>query len=158
MPIHGFGLPVLKGFDMMNPSVARERRSHNHGWNDLMVARVAIADDDSETLDLLGDILSSPTTVIYKAASGAELVVLLAEHGPFDLIVTDVDMPWMDGLAAIRSARGSAVQAPVLVISGISRPELSAEVARLGSAQLLRKPIEVSAVRKAVRELLGNKA
>jgi CheY-like chemotaxis protein len=141
----------------MNLSTARERKSPDHGWNDLMVAKVAIADDDSETLDLLGDILSSPTTAIYKAASGAELVVLLAQHGPFDLIVTDVEMPWMDGLAAIRSARGSEVQAPVLVISGISRPGLSVEVEGLGNAMLLRKPIELSALRQAVSELLGNK-
>jgi DNA-binding response OmpR family regulator len=121
-----------------------------------MVAKVAIADDDSETLDLLGDILGSPTTEIHKAASGAELAVLLAKRGPFDLIVTDVDLPWMDGIAAIRSARGSGVQAPVLVISGISRPDLPAEVDRLGNAKFLRKPIRVSALRKAVSELLGD--
>jgi CheY-like chemotaxis protein len=120
-----------------------------------MVAKVAIADDDSETLDLLREILRGPATAIYTASSGAELVVLLSEHGPFDLIVTDVDMPWMDGIAAIRSARGSEVQAPVLVISGISRPDLPAEVARLGNAKLLQKPILVSDVRKAVSELLG---
>ncbi len=141
----------------MSPLAAHERRSHDHGRNDLMVAKVAIADDDPETLDLLGDMLSSSTTAIHKAASGAELVVLLAKDGPFDLIVTDVDMPWMDGLAAVRSARGSEVQTPVLVISGISRPDLSGEVAGLGNALLLRKPIDLSALRKAVSELLGNK-
>jgi two-component system cell cycle response regulator CtrA len=129
--------------------------SDRHERDGLMFAKVAIADDDSETLDLLGDILSSPTTVVYKAASGAELVVLLAQHGPFDLIVTDVDMPWMDGLAAIRSARGSEIPTPVLVISGITRPELSGEVAGLGNARLLGKPIDLSALRRAVTELLG---
>jgi two-component system cell cycle response regulator CtrA len=119
-------------------------------------AKVAIADDDSETLDLLSEILRGPMTVIYKAASGAELVVLLSQHGPFDLIVTDVDMPWMDGIAAIKSARGSEVESPVLVISGISRPDLPAEVDQLGNAKFLRKPILVSDVRRAVSELLGN--
>ncbi len=121
----------------------------------LMVAKVVIADDDSETLALLGDILRGPTTSIYEAASGAELLMMLAERGPFDLIVTDIDMPWMDGIAAIRSARGSDVQSPVLVLSGISRPGLAGEVAGLGNARLLRKPIVVSAVREAVSELLG---
>jgi CheY-like chemotaxis protein len=121
-----------------------------------MVAKVAIADDDAETLDLLSEILRGPTTTIYKAASGAELVVLLSQHGPFDLIVTDVDMPWMDGIAAIKSARGSEVQSPVLFISGLSRPDLPAEIDRLGNVKFLRKPILVSDVRKAVRELLGN--
>ena len=118
------------------------------------MSRVAIADDDPEALDLLGDILGGPMTEICKAASGAELVVLLAEQGPFDLIVTDVNMPWMEGIAAIRSARASEIQAPVIVISGVSRPSLAAEVERLGNARLLRKPILVSALRQAVRELL----
>ena len=84
--------------------------------------------------------------------------MLIALHGPFDLIVTDVDMPWMDGITAIRSARGSEVQVPVLVITGISRPDLAAEVERLGNARLLRKPICVSALRKAVSELLRNQS
>ncbi len=140
----------------MNPSA--ERRSPDDSLDPMLVAKVAVADDDPETLDLLGDMLSSPTTAIYKAASGSELVMLIAEHGPFDLIVTDVDMPWMDGIAAIRSARGSEVQSPVLVISGISRPDLAAEVDRLGNARLLRKPICLSALRQAVSELLGNPA
>ena len=120
-----------------------------------MVAKVAIADDDPEMLDLLGYILSGPTTEIYKAASGAELVAMLAKSGPFDLIVTDIDMPWMDGIAAIKAARGADVQAPVLVISGLSSPDLPAEVGRLGNAKFLRKPICMSALRKAVSELLG---
>ena len=117
--------------------------------------RIAIADDDPESLELLGDALRSPTTDICKASSGAELIVLLAEQGPFDLIVTDVDMPWMDGLAVVRAARASDVQAPVLIITGFSRPDLHATVARMGNAKLLRKPIEMSDLRMAVTELLG---
>ena len=123
-----------------------------------MVAKIAIADDDPDTLDLIGDILGGPSTQIYKAASGAELVVLLGKYGPFDLIVTDIDMPWMDGLAAIRSARVSEIEAPVLVISGIAKPDLPAEVERLGNARFLSKPIEVAALREAVRALLGSKS
>jgi CheY-like chemotaxis protein len=105
---------------------------------------------------LLSDVLRGPSTAIYKATSGAELVALLAEHGPFDLIVTDIDMPWMDGIAAIKAARGSEIQSPVLVISGLSRPDLPAEIEHLGNAKFLRKPILVSALREAVDELLGN--
>jgi two-component system cell cycle response regulator CpdR len=130
------------------------RQRQSPGRTQLMVARIAIADDDPESLELLSASLQSPTTEICTAASGAELVVLLAEHGPFDLIVTDVDMPWMEGLAVIRTARASEIQAPVLVITGLSRPDLEASVARLGNASLLRKPIGISDLRSAVAELL----
>lgn len=120
-----------------------------------MVARVAIADDDPETLELLGEILRSPAIEVSKAASGAELVVLLADRGPFDLIVTDIDMPWMEGLAVIRSARAAEIQSPVLFVSGLSRPDLPAAVERLGNARLLRKPVAAATLRKTVGEMLG---
>ena len=120
-----------------------------------MVVRVAIADDDPEALELLGEILRGPAVEICAAASGAELVVLLAEQGPFDLIVTDIDMPWMEGLAVIRSARAANIQAPVLLVSGLARPDLLSAIERLGNARLLRKPIAVSTLRQTVGEMLG---
>jgi DNA-binding response OmpR family regulator len=122
---------------------------------DPIIVRVAIADDDPEALDLLGQILHHPAIEICTAASGAELVVLLAEQGPFDLIVTDIDMPWMEGLAVIRSARAADIEAPVLFISGLSRPDLKSAVEHLGNARILRKPIAVSALRATVQEMLG---
>jgi len=122
---------------------------------DPVIMRVAIADDDPEALELLGLILRHPAIEICTAASGAELVVLLAEQGPFDLIVTDVDMPWMEGLAVIRSARAAEIDAPVLFISGLSRPDLKSAVERLGNARLLRKPVAVSTLRATVQQMLG---
>jgi DNA-binding response OmpR family regulator len=120
-----------------------------------IIVRVAIADDDPEALELLGQILRHPAIEICTAASGAELVVLLAEQGPFDLIVTDIGMPWMEGLAVIRSARAADIEAPVLFISGLSRPDLKSAVERLGNARLLRKPVAVSTLRATVQEMLG---
>jgi CheY-like chemotaxis protein len=119
------------------------------------VAQVVVADDDPDALELLGDVLRSLPVQVHAASSGAELVVLLADRGPFDLIVTDIDMPWMEGLAVVRSARAAQIETPVLFVSGIDRPDLSASVASLGSARILRKPITVAALRSAARELLA---
>jgi CheY-like chemotaxis protein len=121
---------------------------------DLAVRRVVVADDDPEALDLLSEILRSPTIEISKVVSGTGLVFLLAEQGPFDLIVTDIDMPYMEGVAVIRSARAAEIETPVLFVSGISRPDLPAAIERLGNSRLLRKPIEVSTLRQAVKEML----
>jgi CheY-like chemotaxis protein len=111
--------------------------------------------NDQAVLETLGEILQGPAIEIRTASSGAELVVLLAEQGTFDLIVTDIDMPWMEGLAVIRSARAAEIEAPVLFISAISRSDLLATVERLGNAILLRKPVTVSSLRQTVREMLG---
>jgi len=120
-----------------------------------LVSRIAIADDDSDSLDLLGEFLRSPTTEISKAGTGPELVELLAAKGPFDLIVTDVDMPWMEGLSVIRAARAAEIHTPVIVVTGMSQPDMEAMVAGFGNAILLRKPIELATLRAAVAQLLG---
>jgi CheY-like chemotaxis protein len=147
-----------KRLDMTtNPAVLQPQSTDcsKTARNDLLLTRVAIADDDPEALELLGEILHGPAIEIRTASSGAELVVLLAEQGPFDLIVTDIDMPWMEGLAVIRSARAAEIDAPVLFISGLSRPDLLETVERLGNAKLLRKPVTVSTLRQTVSEMLG---
>jgi two-component system, cell cycle response regulator CtrA len=143
---------------MTSEQTVRERanpQSSRAATGDLVVARVVIAEDDPETLEMLCEILRSPTVEICKAASGTGLVFLLAEQGPFDLIVTDIDMPYTEGVAVIRSARAAEIETPVLFISGISRPDLPAAIERLGSSRLLRKPIEVSTLRRTVKQMLG---
>ncbi len=129
-----------------------------HSTNTGRVAKIAIADDDPETLQLLREALRSPAVEITAVAGGGELVELLAERGPFDLIVTDIDTPWMDGLSAIRSARAADVTTPVLVVTGLARMGLQVAVARLGNARLLQKPIEISAVRAAAAALMTGSA
>jgi len=119
------------------------------------MARIAIADDDPDSLALLSQALRGPTIEIREADSGVALVLLLAQEGPFHLVVTDVDMPWMDGPAVIKTARASALGAPVLFVTGFASAELEATVAELGNARLLRKPIEISALRDAAAALLG---
>lgn len=135
-----------------------EGRGQDHGEqaaNDKMsMAQVVIADDDPDALELLDEVLRPLTVQVHKASSGAELVVLLADHGPFDLIVTDIDMPWMEGVGVIRSARAAQIETPVLFVSGVARPDLETSVARLSNVRILRKPVAIAALRSTVRDML----
>ncbi|HEY5283858.1 MAG TPA: response regulator [Polyangia bacterium] len=125
------------------------------GLTPLPVLRIAIADDDPDSLELLHLALESPMTEIYEATNGVELVRLLVENDPFDLVVTDVLMPWMEGLQVLRSARVAEVMTPVLVISGLTRPDLRAMVDRLGNAALLPKPFGIGDLRAAISDLMS---
>jgi CheY-like chemotaxis protein len=151
----------MHGYEQGDDMKHNPRHGSDHNDNtraasdDTDVARVVVADDDPDALELLGDVLRPLDIHLEMATSGSELVVLLADHGPFDLIVTDIDMPWMEGLGVIRSARTSAIDTPVLFVSGIARPDLEASIACLGNARLLRKPIAVAALRAAVSDMLG---
>ena len=121
---------------------------------DSKVTRIAIADDDPDSLELVRAALQRSNVEISQATGGGELVELLVNRGPFDLIVTDIDMPWMDGIAVVRSARAAQITTPVLIITGIARMGLQVAVARLGNARLLEKPVDVSALRDTIEALL----
>ena len=119
------------------------------------VSRIAVADDDPESLELLVDFLRSSTAEIHQAANGSELVDLLATRGPFDLIVTDVDMPCLEGLSVIASARKAHILTPRGIVTGLSRTDLDETIAGLGNAVLVRKPVALSSLRQAIVELTG---
>jgi two-component system cell cycle response regulator CtrA len=125
------------------------------GLTPMPVLRIAIADDDPDSLELLRLALESPMTEIYEASNGVELVQLLVENDPFDLVVTDVLMPWMEGLQVLRSARVAEVMTPVLVISGLTRSDLQGKVKSLGNARLLHKPFGIPELRAAVSDLMS---
>lgn len=116
--------------------------------------RIVIADDDPDSLDLLRMAIDSPTAEIHEATNGVELVQLLSQRKPFDLVVTDVLMPWAAGLDVLRSARESDVLTPVLVISGLPGEDLQAKVDQLGNARLLHKPFGILELQTAISDLL----
>ena len=121
----------------------------------LPVLRIAVADDDPDSLELLRLALESPMTEIYEATNGVELVQLLLENDPFDLVITDVLMPWIEGIQVLRSARVAEVMTPVLMISGLTRPDLQGKVESLGNASLLRKPFGIPELRAAISDLIS---
>jgi CheY-like chemotaxis protein len=118
------------------------------------VLRIAIADDDPDSLELLRLAIDSPLAEIHEATNGVELVQLLLQRKPFDLVVTDVLMPWAEGLDVLRSARKNDVLTPVLVISGLTGADLQSKVDRLGNARLLHKPFGILDLQTAISALL----
>jgi DNA-binding response OmpR family regulator len=102
--------------------------------------------------------LKSPANDIYEATNGVELVQLLVENDPFDLVVTDVRLPWMDGLEVLRSMRVTEVATPVLMITRLMRSDLQAEVDHLGNSKLLHKPFGLPELRAAVFDLMSQTA
>jgi DNA-binding response OmpR family regulator len=117
--------------------------------------RILVADDDHVLLTMVADALERMGAHVARAGTGAELVRRLVEHGPFDLVVTDICMPWMDGLQAMRSVRYAGLAPALIFITGLTDDSLADRVAALGRrAVLLRKPFELAELEAAVHELL----
>jgi two-component system response regulator MprA len=117
--------------------------------------RVLVADDDPELLATVAEELSRLGFVVTSACSGADLVDQLVSEGPFDLIVSDVSMPWMDGLKALRSIRTTGLATPIIVMTALTDQGIPDLVRALGPrAILLRKPFALAELDAAVTTLV----
>jgi DNA-binding response OmpR family regulator len=118
--------------------------------------RILVADDDPNCRELVARALGGPGTEVLTATDGGELLELTAddEH-VLDLIVTDINMPWMEGLQVLASIREAGLTTPVLVITGVTRPDLETSIDRMGRARVLYKPFDVDQLRNAIAVLLG---
>lgn len=118
--------------------------------------RIVVADDDPALLGAVARALTLWGAEVSTAVSGADLIAQLADHGPFDLVVTDISMPWMSGVQAMHAARYAGLATPVVVMTGLRDERIDAQVASLGRrVVLLRKPFELDALEAAVASLLG---
>ena len=116
--------------------------------------RVLVADDDPEMLETVADALERSGHQVVRATSGAELIDQLASEGPFDLIVSDVSMPWMDGLKTLRSMRTAGVATPVIVMTALRGERIPTQVQALGpNAVLLQKPFDLDQLESAIARL-----
>jgi CheY-like chemotaxis protein len=117
-------------------------------------ARVLVADDDPLLLAAVGDALTDFGAKVMRAGSGAELIEQLANEGPFDLVVTDVSMPWMNGLQAMQAVRTAGLGTSVIFMTALADERIPSQVRALGeNALLLRKPFDVSQLVAAASEL-----
>lgn len=120
-----------------------------------MSNRTIVADDDPAILDLVTKHLESLGMEVQRAENGVVLIELLANHGPFDLIITDVSMPWMSGLQVALSARNAGLRTPVIVMTGLRDKDLMRQVGNLGEQTvLLRKPFDLAELHGALALLL----
>jgi len=92
--------------------------------------RVLVVDDDAATLQYLSTILESAGYQTMVSADGTDALVAWRDHGPFDVVVTDVMMPQMRGYELARRVRQIQPDIKVLYVSGFSEA-LFAERPRL---------------------------
>jgi len=74
---------------------------------------------------------------------------------PYDLLITDLKMPGMDGLTVVREARRYKADLPVIIITGFSTESTAIEALDLGVAGYLTKPIKNHKVVRKVAKALG---
>jgi DNA-binding response OmpR family regulator len=118
-------------------------------------ARILIADDDFDLLDAMVAVFEARGFIVEQARDGSELIEAMGDRS-FDLVITDISMPWMSGLQVSHSARYTGLATPIVVITALRDPDIPRRVAALGPrARLIRKPFSFAELETAVDELLA---
>ena len=114
---------------------------------------IAVVDDDPGVLRSLEDLLESAEYDVRTATSAAALLDS-ASLAQIDCLISDVDMPGMDGIALMRQVRAMYPLMPVIFISGY--PDRLMRLARLGEnkPRLFTKPFQGHQLLEAVAEAL----
>ena len=115
--------------------------------------RILVVDDRLDMQNLLTEILRRVGYDVGCAENGEDALLLL-EKRPFDLIITDLSMPKMDGQMLLKAVKRSRPSLPVVVITGFGSPDTAAEMGRLGADGYLPKPFRIGEVEGLVKELL----
>ena len=106
-----------------------------------MKIRVLCIDDDQDQCDLLHGSLSRMGFAPFTTTSPAEAVGLAVKE-PFDVIITDLGMGEMDGLALCEQMIGTRPGIPVIVLTGLGSMEAAISAMRAGAYDFLTKPVE----------------
>jgi two-component system OmpR family response regulator len=118
---------------------------------------IVLAEDNLELRTLLADGLERVGFEVVRAENGADLVEKVAglsSDASLALIVTDVRMPGMDGIAAVRHLRERGIAAPVIFMTAYGDPRTRRAAENLNS-RWIDKPVGLNALRAAVAAVLG---
>jgi len=117
-------------------------------------ARVLVADDEESIRELLAKTLALAEYDVETVPNGQAAIDRL-RAGVYDLLITDLRMPGVDGLALIREARRLQPTLPVVIITGYSTEASAIEAINLGVSGYLTKPFRVPKVLAVAAKALG---
>ncbi len=121
--------------------------------------RVLVVDDEDLVREILAECLEQAGFDVLVAATGAAALDLLAAGEAVDILVTDLSMPNMDGLAVIRAAQELRRGLPAVLMTGYARDEcvLPGGDAASGAFSLLRKPVTSAQLIDLLNALLAGR-
>lgn len=119
---------------------------------------VLVVDDMLPNRVLLGKVLKASGYAVIEATDGLEALALLRDGGLVpDLIVTDIEMPGLDGISLVERLRASGLpvsQVPVVAASGNADETMRRNALAAGCDLFLTKPFDLNVLRREIAALI----
>jgi two-component system, cell cycle response regulator CpdR len=123
------------------------------------MARILIADDEESMRQLVARAIAMDGHETITAEDGAEaLEILVRNNGAFDLLLTDIKMPVMDGIALALAARRDFPKLTILLMTGFADQRERASGLDAIVHDVITKPFAVADIRTAVADALASRS
>jgi DNA-binding NtrC family response regulator len=120
-------------------------------------ARILVVDDDLPVADVVCKVLMNEGFDVEIASNGKSALDFLREDRQFDLVITDMRMPEMDGLELLREIGYSKDHLPVIVLTGYPTVENGIQSITEGAYDYLAKPFRARGLLEAVQAALASR-
>lgn len=118
------------------------------------MARVLIAEDDEAVRTFVARALTIDGHEIVVAQDGADALDLLSRDDRFDLLLSDIKMPVMDGIALALNVTRDHAHVPILLMTGYADQRERADGLERIVEDVVLKPFSLAEIRKAVGTVL----
>ncbi len=121
-------------------------------WKD---KRILVAEDVDSNFELVKELLEKTAAKIIWVKNGREAIETCKNDGGIDLILMDISMPELDGLAATIEIKKFQRELPIIAITAFAKAEEKEKFLKLGCDDYISKPIDEEVLMKAIARQLG---
>ena len=139
---------------VVEPTVVDPTESRSSGGSyPELIGRVLVVDDNPRARQSMADVLAAAGHEVVASASAIE-GLKLADRQFFDVIITDLQMPGMDGLAFIRALAERKDEAQIVMVTAFASVTSAVEAMRYGAFDYIEKPFDVEQLEQLVARAL----
>lgn len=115
-----------------------------------ILGRILVAEDDEDILEMVSEFLELMGFEVALAENGMDALSLFVTD-PFDLVLTDLNMPVMDGLSLAIHIKSKAPETPIVLITASDKEAVRKKVKSWPFYSVLFKPFRIADFRKTIQ-------
>lgn len=117
---------------------------------------ILVVDDDTVTRETVGTILREQGYRVALAGNGSDALVALADDTP-DMVLTDLNMPGIDGLTVLNRVRAGHPNLPVIIFTADQTTDAERQARHLGASDFINKPVDLEDMLGRIAACFGHR-
>ena len=122
-----------------------------------MSTQILVVDDDRSSVDVITEVLKREGHQLFVADGGRAAIQIL-ERKRIDLVITDLQMPDMDGMSLLKHISNQHTHTQVIILTGFGTIDSAVEAMSAGAFNYLQKPIDLNVLRSTTAGALERRA